>query len=37
LQKLIDARRLPHEGQPAEPMHGQMPRPGIPRTSRATA
>ena len=37
LQKLIDARRLLHEGLPAEPMHGQLPKAGIPRTFRAAA
>jgi hydroxymethylglutaryl-CoA lyase len=37
LQKLIDARRLLHEGQPAEPMHVQVPRAGTPRTFRAAA
>jgi hypothetical protein len=30
LQKLIDARRVLHGGLPAEPMHGQVPRAGIP-------
>jgi hydroxymethylglutaryl-CoA lyase len=37
LPKLIDARRLLHEGLPAEPMHGQVPKAGIPRTFRAAA
>jgi hydroxymethylglutaryl-CoA lyase len=37
LQKLIEARRLLHEGLPAEPMHGQVPKAGIPRTFRAAA
>ena len=37
LTKLIDARRLLHERLPAEPMHGQVPRAGIPRTFRAAA
>ena len=37
LQKLIDARRLLHEGLPEEPMHGQVPKAGIPRTFRAAA
>jgi hydroxymethylglutaryl-CoA lyase len=37
LQKLIDARRLLHEGLPAEPMQGQVPKAGIPRTFRAAA
>jgi hydroxymethylglutaryl-CoA lyase len=37
LAKLIDARQLLHEGLPAEPMHGQVPKAGIPRTFRAAA
>ncbi len=37
LQKLIEARRLLHEGLPAEPLHGQVPKAGIPRTFRAAA
>ena len=37
LPKLIDARRLLHEGLPAEPMHGQVSKAGIPRTFRAAA
>jgi len=37
LPKLIDARRLLHEGLPAEPMHGQVPKAGIPRTFKAAA
>ena len=37
LPKLIDARGLLHEGLPAEPMHGQVPKAGIPRTFRAAA
>ena len=37
LQKLIDARRLLHEGLPAEPMQGQVPKAGIPRTFKAAA
>ncbi len=37
LAKLIDARRLLHEGLPAEPLHGQVPKAGIPRTFRAAA
>ena len=37
LEKLIAARRLLHEGLPDEPMHGQVPRAGIPRTFRAAA
>jgi hydroxymethylglutaryl-CoA lyase len=34
LQALIAARTLLHEGLPAEPMHGQVPRAGIPKTFR---
>ena len=30
-------RRLLHEGLPDEPMHGQMPKAGIPRTFKAAA
>jgi hydroxymethylglutaryl-CoA lyase len=37
LPKLLDARRLLHEGLPAEPMHGQVAKAGIPRTFRAAA
>ncbi|MFZ0018332.1 MAG: hydroxymethylglutaryl-CoA lyase, partial [Acetobacteraceae bacterium] len=37
LAKLIEARRLLHEGLPEEPMHGQVPKAGIPRTFRAAA
>jgi hydroxymethylglutaryl-CoA lyase len=37
LAKLIEARRLLHEGLPAEAMHGQVPKAGIPRTFRAAA
>lgn len=37
LPELIDARRLLHEGLPAEPMHGQVSKAGIPRTFRAAA
>jgi hydroxymethylglutaryl-CoA lyase len=37
LPKLIDARRLLREGLPAEPMHGQVPKAGIPRTFKAAA
>ncbi len=36
LGKLIAARRLLHEGLPDEPMHGQVPRAGIPKTFRAS-
>ncbi|HEX4261726.1 MAG TPA: hydroxymethylglutaryl-CoA lyase [Acetobacteraceae bacterium] len=32
LPRLIAARRLLHDGLPDEPMHGQVPRAGIPRT-----
>jgi hydroxymethylglutaryl-CoA lyase len=35
LAKLIEARRLLHEGLPAEPMHGQVPKAGIPRFQAA--
>jgi hydroxymethylglutaryl-CoA lyase len=37
LVKLIEARRLLHEGLPDEPMHGQVPKAGIPRTFKAAA
>jgi hydroxymethylglutaryl-CoA lyase len=37
LAKLIAARRLLHEGLPAEPLHGQVSKAGIPRTFRAAA
>jgi hydroxymethylglutaryl-CoA lyase len=37
LERLIAARALLHEGLPDEPMHGQVPRAGIPRTFRAAA
>jgi hydroxymethylglutaryl-CoA lyase len=37
LTKLIDARRLLHASLPDEPMHGQVPKAGIPRTFRAAA
>jgi hydroxymethylglutaryl-CoA lyase len=37
LPKLIGARRLLHEGLPEEPMHGQVPKAGIPRTFKAAA
>jgi hydroxymethylglutaryl-CoA lyase len=32
LAKLLEARALLHEGLPDEPMHGQLPKAGIPRT-----
>jgi hydroxymethylglutaryl-CoA lyase len=35
LPKLFDARRLLHEGLPAEQMHGNVPKAGIPKTFRA--
>ena len=35
LTNLIDAHRRLHEGLPAEPMHGQVPKAGSPRTFRA--
>jgi hydroxymethylglutaryl-CoA lyase len=35
LEKLIAARDLLHAGVPDEPMHGQVPRAGIPKTFRA--
>lgn len=35
LPRLIAARGLLHEGLPDEPMHGQVPKAGIPRTYRA--
>jgi hydroxymethylglutaryl-CoA lyase len=35
LPRLIAARRLLHEGLPDEPMHGQVPKAGIPRTYHA--
>ena len=34
LGRLIEARRLLHEGLPGEPMHGQVPQAGIPKTFR---
>ncbi len=37
LDKLIAARLLLHEGVPNEPLHGQVPKAGIPRTYRAAA
>jgi len=37
LEKLFDARRLLHEGLPAEPLHGQLPKAGIPPTFRKAA
>jgi len=37
LGQLLQARRLLHEGLPQEPMHGQVPKAGIPRTFRAAA
>lgn len=37
LPKLIAARAVLHEGLPAEPMHGQVPKAGIPRTFKAAA
>jgi hydroxymethylglutaryl-CoA lyase len=37
LQKLIEARRLLHDGLPAEPMHGQVAKAGIPRTFHVAA
>ena len=37
LDKLIEARLLLHEGLPEEPMHGQVPKAGIPRTFRVAA
>ncbi|MGH6989809.1 MAG: hydroxymethylglutaryl-CoA lyase [Stellaceae bacterium] len=35
LGKLIAARRLLHEGLPEEPLHGQVPKAGIPKTFHA--
>ena len=37
LGKLIAARRLLHEGLPEEPLHGQVPKAGIPKTFRLAA
>ncbi|MBV9248936.1 MAG: hydroxymethylglutaryl-CoA lyase [Acetobacteraceae bacterium] len=37
LPKLLEARRVLHESLPAEPMHGQMPKAGIPPTFRKAA
>jgi hydroxymethylglutaryl-CoA lyase len=37
LPKLLEARAVLHAGLPAEPMHGQVPKAGIPRTFRAAA
>ena len=37
LDKLIATRKLLHEGLPGEPLHGQVPRAGIPKTFRAAA
>ncbi len=37
LPKLLEARRLLHEGLPAEPLHGQVAKAGIPKTFRAAA
>jgi hydroxymethylglutaryl-CoA lyase len=37
LEKLFEARRLLHEGLPAEPLHGQLPKAGIPPTFRNAA
>jgi hydroxymethylglutaryl-CoA lyase len=37
LGKLIAARNVLHEGLPGEPLHGQVPKAGIPKTFRAAA
>lgn len=37
LPKLLEARKILHEALPAEPMQGQMPKAGIPRTFRKAA
>lgn len=37
LPKLLEARKVLHEALPAEPMQGQMPKAGIPRTFRKAA
>jgi hydroxymethylglutaryl-CoA lyase len=37
LETLFEARRLLHEGLPAEPLHGQLPKAGIPPTFRKAA
>ncbi len=37
LPKLLDARRILHEGLPDEPLHGQVSRAGIPKTFRSAA
>jgi len=37
LGKLIAARAMLHEAMPAEPLHGQVPKAGIPKTFRAAA
>jgi hydroxymethylglutaryl-CoA lyase len=37
LEKLFAARRLLHEGLPDEPLHGQLPKAGIPPTFRKAA
>ena len=37
LEKLIRARAILHEGLPDEPLHGQLPRAGIPKTYRTAA
>jgi hydroxymethylglutaryl-CoA lyase len=37
LGRLIEARRLLHEALPSEPMHGQVPKAGIPKTFRLAA
>ena len=37
LPKLLAARERLHAGLPAEPLHGQLPKAGIPRTFRAAA
>ncbi len=37
LPRLIAARRVLHEGLPAEALHGQVPKAGIPKTFRAAA
>jgi hydroxymethylglutaryl-CoA lyase len=37
IEKLFEARRVLHEGLPAEPLHGQLPKAGIPPTFRKAA
>ncbi|MBV9785898.1 MAG: hydroxymethylglutaryl-CoA lyase, partial [Acidisphaera sp.] len=37
IEKLIAARAILHEGLPDEPMHGQVPIAGLPKTFRAAA